>query len=95
MATTARISNVDHTTTKQALENFLESKHLPLAPGQHISLTAIQDKYKAATVTFADNATFERAIHLPLADRELNNKHISISNNFDGLTILSEGSEVE
>jgi hypothetical protein len=95
MATTARISNIESTTTREDLAIFIQSKGLSLAPGQPLFLTATQDGYKIATITFADHATFKRALDLPFADRELNNRCINIDDDFDGITVLSEGSEVE
>jgi len=97
VSTTARITYIDNTTTNEALKDFLDSKHLPLAPGQHISFTSSEDEcnLKTATVTFADKATCKRATHLPFTDMKLNNKYIFIEDEFKGLTVLSEGNEVE
>jgi hypothetical protein len=95
MTTTARISNIESTTTKVALASFIESKGLSLALGQPLSLTTTQDGYKIATVTFADDDTFKRVLDLPFSDRELKNRRINIDADFDGLTVLSEGSDVE
>lgn len=95
MATAARISNLSGKTREDVLTDFLELKGLHLAEDQPIALTSTQDGRQVATVTFIDNATLNRALGLPLAQRKLDGRSIDIDDKFDGFTILSEGTDVE
>ena len=95
MATTARISNIESSTTRDDLANFIRSKGLDLSHHQPLSLTPTHDGYQIATVSFADHATFKRALDLPPADREMSNRYINFDDNFDGFTVLSDGNELE
>jgi len=51
--------------------------------------------YQTAVVTFMDESTFNRALHLNYDDRELNDSHVTIDADFGGLIVLSEGNELE
>lgn len=95
MDRTARISSIKNGTKEEEFMKFLESKNLLLDPYQPISLTSTPDRHQVATVTFLDNATLKQALSLPPANRVLNRRKINIDDDFDGFTILSEGTEVE
>ncbi|KAM5544196.1 hypothetical protein V8D89_001856 [Ganoderma adspersum] len=93
---TARISNINSTTTREDLENHLASKGLLVAPGQRgRAFTETEGGGKRTTVSFADKTTFKRALALPMADRMLGDREIIIDDDFDGFTVLSEGPQID
>ena len=93
---TARISNINSTTTREDLEKHLASKGLLVAPGQRgRAFTEIEGGGKRTTVSFADEKMFNRALTLPMGDRMLGDREMIIDDDFDGFTVLSEGRQVE
>jgi len=96
MSTTARISNIDNSATETDLAIYLQSKGLSLSPGhRNISFANTEGGYKLATVSFIDKGAFKRALALPFADRILNDRTLNIDDDFDGFTVLSEGTQVD
>lgn len=95
MDRTARISNIESTTTENELIAFLESAQLPLDLDQPLSLTSTPERHQVATVTFRDNATLKQALGLPRASKKLKNRFINVDDEFDGFTVLSQGTQIE
>nr|VWP02414.1 D-xylose-proton symporter [Ganoderma boninense] len=93
---TARISNINSTTTREDLQSYLALKGLPVAPGQRgLAFTETEGGGQRTTVSFADKTTFKRALALPMAERMLGDREIIIDDDFDGFTVLSEGIQID
>lgn len=96
MATTARISNIDSTTTKEDLVSHFLSKGLLFSLGERAVLfTPTNGPNKLAIVSFRDHDHFKQALTLPISDRMVEGRVLNIDEDFDGLTVLSEGAQVE
>lgn len=95
MDRTARISNIDNTTKEGELIAFLVSQELALDLDQPLSLTSTPDRHQVATVTFDNNAALKKALGLSRANRKLKDRYIIVDDEFDGFTVLSEGTQVE
>ncbi|KAJ8694582.1 hypothetical protein PTI98_007242 [Pleurotus ostreatus] len=96
MATTARISNIDSTTTKEDLASHFLSKGLLFSQGERaVSFTPTDGANKLAMVSFRDHDHFKRALALPISDRMVEGRVLNIDEDFDGLTVLSEGTQVD
>ncbi|KAF4570207.1 hypothetical protein EYR36_010014 [Pleurotus pulmonarius] len=96
MATTARVSNIDTTTTKEDLITHLLSKGLLLSHGERAVLfTPTEGARKVAMASFRDHDHFKRALALPAPDRMMAGNLLTIDEDFDGLTVLSDGAQVD
>lgn len=91
-AATARITNVKDGTAITALTS---SFNLPLFSSQSYSLTPTPSDHQVATVTFADHATLRLALNLPQSKRLIDGRSVTIRDDFKGLTLLSDGKEIE
>ncbi|KIK63472.1 hypothetical protein GYMLUDRAFT_72124 [Collybiopsis luxurians FD-317 M1] len=91
----ARVSNIDGSTTKDELTSFFESKGLSLASRQHMPFICTAEGQKTSVVSFVDESTLKKALSLPSAERVLNDRVIDIDDGFDGYTVLSEGTRVD
>ncbi|KLO06642.1 hypothetical protein SCHPADRAFT_837791 [Schizopora paradoxa] len=98
MTRTLRISNIAPTTTADALASYFRDKGLQLSTGngKHgIYLVKAEDDNIHATVSFYSDLVCKRALALSYEDRKLDNRLLVLSSNFDGFTVLSEGSQVD
>lgn len=91
-AATARITNVKDGTAITALTSSL---NLPLFSSASCSLTPTPYDHQVATVTFADDATLRLALDLPQSRRMIDGRSVTIKDDFKGLTLLSDGKEIE
>lgn len=92
----ARVSNIDSSVTKEILFEFFNAKGLLLADGQYIALVSTATGNGNSTVlSFLNEAAYKKALALPRADLILEGKVIQIDDNFEGLTSLSEGNQIE
>ncbi|KAF9011454.1 hypothetical protein BDZ89DRAFT_1077817 [Hymenopellis radicata] len=95
MRSTARISNIAGTTTKDELLEFLKSKGLARSPGQRVSYTKAGDGKGIAIASFDNEAAYKKALALPRAERHLNEVDVTIDDDFNGFTTLAEGSQID
>ncbi|EMD33041.1 hypothetical protein CERSUDRAFT_118443 [Gelatoporia subvermispora B] len=93
---TARITNLDPSTTEADLLDLLQQRQLPVSSGQsRVSLATSISGEKVATVTFRDEKTLDAAMKLAPQDRQLRDRFIGFDTKFDGFTTLSDGDEID
>lgn len=93
MVATACISNIEKSTTEEDLTTYLQSKCLALSEDHtRVLFTVTEGGYKRTTVSFNDEGTLNRALSLRRVDRKLNGRVLIFDADFEGITIIYEGS---
>lgn len=92
---TARVSNIEMSTTEEDVATYFQGKGLSLADDTKISFVNTDADYKSATVSFFNEETLQRAISLPRVSRKLKSRTLNLDVGFEGFTVLAEGRNPE